>query len=147
MLFTSYRTDQYPDPDAFMASLGLVLEQYPDDVIVYVTDPRTGVQRRCKWPPTIPEIVEALDDRSAWLKRRERYENWGKNNKLMVEGPIVPKPTLEEMQEKYGKDWGLNQVDPDRGIAPVFTAPSWDKVTADYASDPSRIARLTEKSK
>ena len=45
MLFGSYRADQYPDPEGFMVSLGMVLEQYSDEIVVYVTDPRTGVQR------------------------------------------------------------------------------------------------------
>src|SRR6266436_1572594 len=43
ILFSAYRADQYADPDGFMVSMGMVLEQYPDDVIVYITDPRTGV--------------------------------------------------------------------------------------------------------
>lgn len=42
-----------------MTSLGAVLEQFPDEVIIYITDPRTGIQRRSKWPPTISEVIEA----------------------------------------------------------------------------------------
>ncbi len=59
ILFSAYRADQYADAEGFMNSLGAVLEQFPDDVIVYITDPRTGIQRRSKWPPTISEVIEA----------------------------------------------------------------------------------------
>lgn len=52
-----------------MSSLGAVLEQFPDEVIVYITDPRTGIQRRLKWPPTISEVIEAAEDHIKHLIR------------------------------------------------------------------------------
>lgn len=52
-----------------MTSLGAVLEQFPDEVIVYITDPRTGIQRRSKWPPTISEVIEAAEDHQQHLHR------------------------------------------------------------------------------
>lgn len=52
-----------------MNSLGAVLEQFPDEVVVYITDPRTGVQRRSKWPPTISEVIEAAEDHQEHLVR------------------------------------------------------------------------------
>src|SRR5262245_36528057 len=61
VLFSAYRADQYADPETFMASLGAVLEGFPDEVIIYVTDPRTGIQRRSKWPPTISEVITACE--------------------------------------------------------------------------------------
>ncbi len=71
-LFTSYRLDQFADPDGFKVNIGAVLEQYPNEVIVYVCDPRTGIQRRCKWPPTVSEIVDACDDHRDFLVRAAR---------------------------------------------------------------------------
>src|SRR6266478_5958331 len=69
-VFSAYRTDQFADPEGFKTQLGAVLEQYPDEVITYVCDPRTGgIQRRLKWPPTISEMVEACDDHQAFLER------------------------------------------------------------------------------
>jgi len=52
------------------ASLGAVLEQYENDVITYVCDPRTGVQRRSKWPPTISEMVDACEDHALFLAKQ-----------------------------------------------------------------------------
>jgi hypothetical protein len=52
-----------------MLSLGAVLEQFPDEVITYVTDPRTGIQRRMKWPPTISEVIEACEQHQDYLTR------------------------------------------------------------------------------
>lgn len=141
ILFSAFRADQYSDPEGYLMSLGLVLEQYPDQVIVYISDPRTGVQRHLKWPPTISEIVEACDARAAELKRNERLRNWGKNEPLMLEAPRENRPTLEEMKAKYGDNWGLT---PDEPRAKPKPAPSWDAIAAAYSEDPSRISRLME---
>lgn len=69
-VFASYRIDQFADPEGFKVALGAVLEQYPDEVITYVCDPRTGIQRRSKWPPTISEMVEACDDHREFLAKQ-----------------------------------------------------------------------------
>lgn len=70
VLFAAYRADQYADAETFMASLGAVLEEFPDEVIIYVTDPRTGIQRRSKWPPTISEVLEACEGHQDFLARQ-----------------------------------------------------------------------------
>lgn len=62
-LFSAYRLDQYPDPDGFMANCALLMSEYPDVVLSYVTDPRTGVQRRQVFPPSPAEIAKACDER------------------------------------------------------------------------------------
>ena len=56
----------------FKTSLGAVLEGYPDEVIAYVCDPRTGIQRRSKWPPTISEMVDACDEHRAFLEKARK---------------------------------------------------------------------------
>lgn len=44
-----------------MVQLGAVLEDYPNEVIIHISDPRTGIQRRSTFPPTIAEIVTACE--------------------------------------------------------------------------------------
>lgn len=141
ILFSAYRADQYADPDGFMASLGMVLEQYPNEVIMFITDPRTGVQRGKKWPPTISEIVEACDEHIAGIKRREKFANWGKNDPLAIEGPKAEKPTLEALKAKYGENWGLSPNGPAKPLD-TFKAPSIQGIASMYQADPSRIERL-----
>lgn len=72
-----------------MASVGVVLEQFPDEVIIYVTHPRTGIQRRLKFPPTISEIVEACETQIAYLERLKQPKR--------LPMPMVPPPRLREM--------------------------------------------------
>lgn len=141
MLFSAYRTDQYTDPESYMASLGMVFEQYPDEVICYVTDPRTGIQRNKKWPPAISEIVTALDDRVAALKQKKKFENWGKNEPLMIDPPREDRMSLDELKAMYGENWGLTSLNKTER-AHDKPAPTWDEIAKIYQSDPSRIARL-----
>jgi hypothetical protein len=61
LLFGAYRRDEFADPENFIQQLGMILERYDDQVIEHVTNPRTGIQRKCRFPPSIAEIVEACD--------------------------------------------------------------------------------------
>ena len=119
VLFSSYRVDQYSDPEGFKVNIGLVLEQYPDETIRFVTDPRTGVQRRCAWPPSVKEVVDACDAHMQHKANVERFKNWGGPHRgsgplgrEQIEAPREKRPTLEELHAKHGKDWGI-------GISPT----------------------------
>lgn len=132
ILFSAYRTDQYADPDGFLTSLGAVLEQYPNEVVIYVTDPRTGVQRDSKFPPTISEIVEACDGRVADLQRHDRFRNWGKKDEPeLLEAPREKRLTLEELKAKYGPNWGMKSLD-EKPKGKTFKAPTKEELAAHY---------------
>lgn len=141
MLSSSYRLDQFPDPDAYVTSVASVLESYPDEVIIHVTDPKTGIQRGCKWPPTVAEIVTACEVRMQDQARIKRLQNWGKNETPQLEGPRDERPTIEQLKEKYGENYGL-APEPESKPEP---APSWDQIIARYQADPSRLERLVKK--
>lgn len=118
----------------------MVLEQYPDEVILYVTDPRTGVQRGCKWPPTISEIVDACDKQMQDKARTKRLQNWGKNEPPLLEAPAEDRPTYDELKAKYGENFGLDPTAP--SSAPKFKAPSWQGIVSMYQAEPGRLQRL-----
>jgi hypothetical protein len=69
LLFSAYRRDDFADPEGFVAQLGVILCDYPEEVVIYVTSPKTGLQRRSKWPPTISEIIEACEQHQLHLQR------------------------------------------------------------------------------
>jgi hypothetical protein len=147
-IFSAYRADSYGSDEhaeGYKANLKAVLGQYPDDVIAHISDPRTGVQRACKWPPTIAEIVTACEVQMQHMAKLERMRNWGKatlEDRRRLEAPREERPTFEEMKAKYGEDWGLT---PDPRPKPGFKtgqAPSWQEIVSLYTRDPDRIARL-----
>lgn len=57
VLLSAYRKDDYADPQGFVAQLGMILSEFPAEVIIYATSPQTGIQRESKWPPTIQEVL------------------------------------------------------------------------------------------
>jgi hypothetical protein len=58
------------DPREFVLSLAYVLHPYSDDVISYVTDPRTGVPAK-RYPLQISDVVEACARRQSQLALEE----------------------------------------------------------------------------
>lgn len=62
LILSSYRRDDFADPDGFAVQIAMVLERYDDAVIRAVTSPLTGIQRTCKFPPSIAEFVEFIDE-------------------------------------------------------------------------------------
>jgi len=132
VLFAAYRTDQYADPEGFIASLGLVFSQYPNDVITHVTDPRTGVQRGKTFPPSIAEIVSACDARLADKARMRRYMNWGRNDPTpLLEGPKnEDRPTYDDLKAKFGDSWGIGAEEKQQKVAKP--APNVDQLRHHY---------------
>lgn len=76
-----------------MVSLGAVLEQFPDEVVTYITDPRTGIQRRSKWPPTISEVVEACEQHQEHLAKQRKPRP--------VFQERLPEPLLRDRPQGY----------------------------------------------
>jgi hypothetical protein len=59
--------------EAFKVNLGVVLEGYPDEVIDFVTHPKTGIQRRNAFPPAISEVVSACEEAVAHTQRAKKH--------------------------------------------------------------------------
>jgi hypothetical protein len=47
----------------------VILCDFPEEVVTYVTSPKTGLQRRSKWPPAISEVIEACEDHQSHMER------------------------------------------------------------------------------
>jgi hypothetical protein len=108
MLFSSYRLDQYPDPKAFTAQIGMVLEQYDPQVVAIATSPLTGIQRVCKFPPSIAELVEFCDKTRSEIAETGRRRALANAAPVRVEHrPIDPDQSYEAMFKKYGRPIGF----------------------------------------
>lgn len=148
-IFTAYRADSYGSDEhaeGYKANLKAVLGQYPDDVIIHISDPRTGIQRAAKWPPTISEIVTACEVHMQHTAKLKRLANWGKaqaQERLMLEPPRENRPTAEELKAKYGENYGLKP--PQSSERKPVPAPPWDKIIQHYQADSSRLQRLIQR--
>ena len=102
-ILSSYRRDDFADPDSYSVQLAMVLERYPDKVIDAVTSPITGIQRTCKFPPSIAEFVEFIEEhirRSTYastydarsckqLEERDQFERQGKTESVEHRAAVV----------------------------------------------------------
>lgn len=75
LLFGQFRRDDAADPEIFSDSIAAVLSEYPAEIIVEATDPRTGIARKQNFLPTAKEVgdfCEALANKRRRTEERER---------------------------------------------------------------------------
>jgi hypothetical protein len=113
LFFGSFRKADADDPEAFAAGCLRLFTAYDSDVVRYVVDPLTGLPGEAGrvWLPSLGEVKAALDKRAGELLRsvqREKIEaaTLAERRKWQEERS-KPRPTLEELQAKHGKNWGL----------------------------------------
>lgn len=73
MLFGCYRKDEANNPEIYTAAIAATLRGFETKVIDLVTDPRTGLPSRCKWPPSVSEVKEACEIESAKFASAQRF--------------------------------------------------------------------------
>lgn len=91
LLFGCYRRGDANDPDTYSAAVAAVLSRFPQHVVEYVTDPRTGLAGTCEWLPSVAEVKKALTERQAYLDRLDDYDRrFGRRKPLMRLLPSEP---------------------------------------------------------
>ena len=105
------RTDA-PQSAGHAGGLAAILSDYPDAVILAVTDPRTGVQTRQKWRPLPYELKQACEAEMAPLRRQWQRERLTAESARLLSAPREPKPTVEELKARFGEDWGITRTPP-----------------------------------
>lgn len=104
ILFSAYRSADFADPEGFVLQLGMVLEEYADEVIIAVTHPRTGLQRRSKFPPSIAEVVEACNTEAVAVATRAKYAAMTPVPRLAA--PPGDRCSYHEMTMNHGRPIG-----------------------------------------
>ena len=74
LLFGCYRRGDANDPDTYSAAVAAVLSRFPQHVVEYVTDPRTGLAGTYEWLPSVAEVKKACTERQAYLDRLDDYD-------------------------------------------------------------------------
>ena len=73
-MFGCYRKAEASDPEIYAAATAAVLSEYPQDVIDFVTDPRTGLPVTSKWLPSVFEVKQACENRREHLDLIRRIQ-------------------------------------------------------------------------
>lgn len=102
VLVGCYRLEDASDPAVYARAVSDVLSRYPDEVILAVSDPGTGVPARLKWLPSIKEIVDACDDAMEPILRA-RADEERRQRKALPEPAPKPKLSIDEIEAKLGR--------------------------------------------
>jgi hypothetical protein len=74
LLFGCYRRGDANDPETYSAAVTAILTRFPQHVVEYVTDPRTGIPSDAQWLPSVAEVKQACIKRQAYLDRLEDFD-------------------------------------------------------------------------
>lgn len=88
--------------------IAAVLTCYPVEIMKEVSDPRWGIATKIKWLPTLYDVKEACEAAMQPVYRREREAAHAAERRQLLSAPTAPRPTLTELQAKYGENWGLH---------------------------------------
>lgn len=110
-----------------MAAVTAVLARYPEEVITAVTHPVTGLPSKKGWLPTVKEVSEACAEAHEPIVQNElRLKRIREQMEMRERMERGEKPSLAQLKEKYGENWGLQKQNPTK--------------TADEKREESRIA-------
>lgn len=109
ILFGCYRTGGAAEPEIFVAGVAAVLSDYPAEVVQAVVDPRNGLPSRTQWLPTIAEVKTACEAAMAPIRRAAQRERIAAESARLLAAPEKPRPTIEELRERFGADWGIER--------------------------------------
>jgi hypothetical protein len=74
LLFGCYRRGDANDPETYSAAVTAILTRFPQHVVEYVTDPRTGIPSDAQWLPSVAEVKQACLKRQAYLDRLADFD-------------------------------------------------------------------------
>jgi len=144
-LLGCYRSGEANDPDTYVAAISATLARYSQQIITDVTHPVSGLPAKKSWLPTVKEVFDACEeqaDRTRQQTARERRIQEQFAAREEQDRLDAVKPSLEQMKEKYGANWGLTPNEPAKKSS--FKAPSWQGIVSSYSADPSRLQRLIQ---
>jgi hypothetical protein len=144
LLLGCYRTGEANDPETYVAAIAATLSRFPEEVVTQVTHPATGLPAKKGWLPTVKEVHDACEQAAEPIIQQELREKRIAEQLAAREEEermrAQPRPTLEQMREKYGENWGIPKAD--ERPKSTFKAPSLEELQHFYARNPERVARL-----
>ncbi len=74
LLFGCYRGGDANDPVTYSTAVTAVLTCFPEHVVEYVTDPRTGIPSAEQWLPSVAVVKRACIVRQSYLERLADFD-------------------------------------------------------------------------
>lgn len=115
LLLGCYRTGDANDPDTYVAAISATLARYSEQIITDVTHPVSGLPAKKSWLPTVKEVFDACEEKANGVREQVARERRIKEQLAAREEEdrlAAVKPSLEQLKEKYGPNWGIGRPDP-----------------------------------
>jgi len=103
----------------YIGALASVLAQYPRCVTFFAGDPHKGVPRETRFLPTPADVIAWCEREVADLRGIVDRDDYHRDIREKMKGrekeaesvaaARATRPTLQQMQDKYGPNWGINQ--------------------------------------
>lgn len=108
LLIGCYRKVEADDPEVYASAIAMVLSDYPEQVVMRVTDPRTGIPGRIKYPPQLFEIREACEREMDFDRTEQRRQAERERTRLVLAGgrPRVPRAAWDALRAKLAAAGG-----------------------------------------
>lgn len=134
LLLGCYRTGDANDPETYVAAIAAVLSKYPVWVITLVTHPATGLPSQKSWLPTIKEVADACTKALAPIVEQEaRSERVREQFEERERVECIKRPSYDDLQDKYGKNFGMGAAVEEARLAARVPAPTADQLRHHYA--------------
>ncbi len=112
LLLGQFRRGEANDPATFIASIAAILARHSPEIVIELTDPRTGLAAKTDWLPTVKEVNEACESLAAIAVARRKSDAVRTDTleRRAEEFARRDRPTLEQLRETYGPNFGLNKI-------------------------------------
>jgi hypothetical protein len=102
-----FRQGTAGDPERYVTGIAAMLAQYPENVILLVTDPMRGLPAKLDWLPTLRDVREACEREMEPIRAaQEREARYAETLRLIASQPRH-RMTRQQMEEKFGEGWGI----------------------------------------
>jgi hypothetical protein len=91
-------------------TLGMNLQRFPMEVVEYVTDPVTGIQTRSKFPPNVPEVIEACRFEMEHREKVRRFTSMPPPLPRLPASPLTADQSYEKMFKAHGRPYGAFEL-------------------------------------
>ncbi len=99
-----FRRGEANDPEIYAASVAAILSDYPEEVINFATDPRTGLQTRFEYPPSLKAVREECERLMLPIRRDEDREERERQYRALPPAEDRSKrPSFQELADDCAK--------------------------------------------
>lgn len=79
-------------PKVYVSAIAAVLSDYPEEVVMKATDPRTGIAREQQWHPTVAELAKFCDKLAEPARREAARQQRDAEARRFLANPENRKP-------------------------------------------------------